>query len=309
MSTEAKRIPKTEKERDKGGMVSKVLLALKGLNPEGKADSQTIFNVIYLAERHKLAHYGSQRIGRFLFSKSPEGPIPVELNAFLNEIVDFAGNCKEIIWDGKCFVTNDEPDLRYVSMADKDGIEWAVSAFLSGSETVFDWAYNSVDMWNTIPSMAMLYAGSDQEEHISLIQKHRTLEEIRLATDYIAMFSQQSQVIECTPLLGQFVIYGINKIGRLIGLVYSDSPVDQDLYYVIFDGKKLVFSTCVGKVYRLKGLIDELAYSFMVHVATLNHYDQPLCTQSPIPWQQFREETAKLGQYDNWITPVVWDIN
>ncbi len=116
-------------------------------------------------------------------------------------------------------------------------------------------------------------------------------------------------VVEASKLLGQFVIYGTYKIGRFIGIVYTDSPEDSDLYYVIFDGKKVIFDTCLSGIYPLKGCIQERAYEDMIRTAKLNHYDQEGCMSSPLPRDQFKAEViGKLTKYDHWITPIVWDL-
>jgi len=71
-------------------------------------------------------------------------------------------------------------------------------------------------------------------------------------------------------LKGQFVITDSWKIERLIGI----GDDGEDWYYLTYDGRKLNWSSCVGRVMPLKGKIDDKDYNEFIRIAKLNHYDQ-----------------------------------
>ena len=55
---------------------------------------------------------------------------------------------------------------------------------------------------------------------------------------------------------GQFVIGDDWQVMRLVAI----GEDDMDYYYVLYDGRKLHWSTCVGRFVPLKGKIDEHYY-------------------------------------------------
>lgn len=71
-------------------------------------------------------------------------------------------------------------------------------------------------------------------------------------------------------LKGQFVITDGWKIERLVGI--GDDK--EDWYYLTYDGRKLKWNTCVGRIMPLKGKLDDKDYAELVRTARLNHYDQ-----------------------------------
>lgn len=71
-------------------------------------------------------------------------------------------------------------------------------------------------------------------------------------------------------LKGQFVITDGWKIERLVGI--GDDK--EDWYYLTYDGRKLKWNTCVGKLVQLKGKIEDKDYNEFIRLAKLNHYDQ-----------------------------------
>jgi len=71
-------------------------------------------------------------------------------------------------------------------------------------------------------------------------------------------------------LKGQFVITDGWKIERLVGI--GDDK--EDWYYLTYDGRKLTWNTCVGRIMPLKGKIDDKDYNEFIRSAKLNHYDQ-----------------------------------
>ena len=68
---------------------------------------------------------------------------------------------------------------------------------------------------------------------------------------------------------GQFVLYDTYHVGRFIGIVDGK----DDYYYVMYDGRRITYDSCVGTIYQLKGKIEEDAYNEMIRIAKLNHHD------------------------------------
>lgn len=75
---------------------------------------------------------------------------------------------------------------------------------------------------------------------------------------------------EFDRLKGQFVITDSHKIQRLIA-VGTD---EMDYYWITYDGRKIYWNTCVGKVVQLKGKLDDRDYNEFIRLAKLNHFDQ-----------------------------------
>lgn len=74
---------------------------------------------------------------------------------------------------------------------------------------------------------------------------------------------------EFDQLAGQFVLYDIYSAARFIGIIEGD----DDFYYVIYDGRKIIYHSCVMSIYQLKDKIEDIAYDEMVRIAKLNHHD------------------------------------
>lgn len=75
---------------------------------------------------------------------------------------------------------------------------------------------------------------------------------------------------EFENLKGQFVITSGWKIERFVGIGDDGS----DWYYLTYNGRKLTWNTCVGRLMPLKGKLDDKDYKELVRIARLNHYDQ-----------------------------------
>jgi hypothetical protein len=75
---------------------------------------------------------------------------------------------------------------------------------------------------------------------------------------------------EFEKLKGQFVITGSWRIERLIAI----GEDEHDYYYITYDGRKLHWNTCVGRVVPLKGHLRKSDYAEFVRLARLNHFDQ-----------------------------------
>jgi hypothetical protein len=105
---------------------------------------------------------------------------------------------------------------------------------------------------------------------------------------------------EFENLKGQLVIDGTSVV-RLIGIATDD----EDYYYVIYDGLKVIWSSCVGKMIALKGKIDEYDYHKLVRLAQLNHFDQ---IEDENRRNAEREHITKCGANDKYLTPIHWEI-
>jgi len=110
---------------------------------------------------------------------------------------------------------------------------------------------------------------------------------------------------------GEFVITDNWKVERLIA-IGSD---DFDYYYVTYDGRKLTWNTCVGRIIPLKGKIEYNEYMNFVRIAELNHYDQEklynikLTNEKLEAINQHKKELTTLTSPDKFLTEVCWDLN
>lgn len=75
---------------------------------------------------------------------------------------------------------------------------------------------------------------------------------------------------EFENLKGQFVITASWEIERLVGI----GDDGEDWYYLTYNGRKLKWNTCVGRIIQLKGKLDDKDYNELIRTAKLNHYDQ-----------------------------------
>ena len=112
---------------------------------------------------------------------------------------------------------------------------------------------------------------------------------------------------EFEELKGQFVISSSQHIERLVAIGEDDS----DYYWVTYDGRKLKWGSCVGRLMPLKGYLRNKDYDELVRLAKINHYDQPTL------WGSIGEEAAEkhrefqllnLGPTDKLLTEVCWEI-
>jgi len=71
-------------------------------------------------------------------------------------------------------------------------------------------------------------------------------------------------------LKGQFVITQSWKVERLVAI----GEDEHDYYYITYNGRKLTWNTCVGRIIPLKGKIDDIHYNEFERLANLNHYDR-----------------------------------
>ena len=115
---------------------------------------------------------------------------------------------------------------------------------------------------------------------------------------------------EFEPLKGQFVIYG-EKVCRLIGVATDEF----DYYWVLYDGRKITWSSCLMTLIPLKNHITEKDYNMLVNMAKLNHVDQITywAYKHSEDAAKFRDEHIKEitkceGGDSKYLTELVWDI-
>jgi hypothetical protein len=115
---------------------------------------------------------------------------------------------------------------------------------------------------------------------------------------------------EFEELKGQFVINDSRNIERLIAIGEDDS----DYYYVTYDGRRLRWSSCVGRIMPLKGYLRDKDYAEFIRMAKLNHFDQPtlwgkMAEEEGEFANKHKEEMLSLKGDDKFISEVFWDLN
>ena len=110
---------------------------------------------------------------------------------------------------------------------------------------------------------------------------------------------------------GQFVIMH-NKVVRLVAIAEDE----MDYYYVCYDGRKIIWHSCVGSYTVLKNKIDEKDYNEMIRLAKINHFDQDdfLMPSEEDKSQQkqhakkHKQEMEKEEGYNKYLTPFCWEM-
>jgi hypothetical protein len=104
---------------------------------------------------------------------------------------------------------------------------------------------------------------------------------------------------EYEKLKGQFVITSSWEIERLVGI--GDDK--EDWYYLTYDGRKLKWNSCVGRLMPLKGKLDDKDYNELIRIAKLNHYDQ---------YDKIREQTIeelhKVNEKDEIVVGLYMEL-
>ena len=105
---------------------------------------------------------------------------------------------------------------------------------------------------------------------------------------------------EFEKLKGQFVITMSDTVERLVAITEDDI----DYYYVTYNGRRLAFHTCVGKVIELKGKLDDDDYDEFERLAELNHQDRLIEKTGYILIQgeQYGIDDYKIHLTRNWGT-------
>lgn len=126
------------------------------------------------------------------------------------------------------------------------------------------------------------------------------------------MSSALQQILEeFESLKGQFVITSGQDIERLVAI----GEDDEDYYYVTYNGRKLTFSTAVGRIMPLKGYLRDEDYLELRRLGRLNHFDQAELwgSKSSEETKEFNEkhkaEMMALKEPDKFLTEVCWELN
>jgi len=116
---------------------------------------------------------------------------------------------------------------------------------------------------------------------------------------------------EFEKLKGQFVINDSWEVERLVAV----GEDEWDYYWITYDGRKLKWNTCVGRVVPLKGYLRDKDYAEFVRLAKLNHFDQATVwgNKSPEEAAIFNQghiaELLQLPEDHRFLTPVCLDLN
>ena len=115
---------------------------------------------------------------------------------------------------------------------------------------------------------------------------------------------------EFEKLKGQFVITDSWRIERLVAI----GEDEWDYYYITYDGRKLTWNTCVGRIMPLKGYLRDKDYNEFIRLAKLNHYDQATLwgNSEPEKYQMMVDshlaELLALPEDHKFLTPVCLDL-
>jgi len=112
---------------------------------------------------------------------------------------------------------------------------------------------------------------------------------------------------------GQFVIIG-NDVVRLVAIAEDE----MDYYYVMYDGRKVTWHSCVGRYTVLKNKIEDKSYNEIIRIAKINHYDQddlwmPKTDQDKAQQKHYakrhKQKMEKEEGDNKYLTPFCWDLN
>jgi hypothetical protein len=115
---------------------------------------------------------------------------------------------------------------------------------------------------------------------------------------------------EFDSLKGQFVITASWKIERLIAI----GEDDMDYYWITYNGRKITWNTCVGRVMPLKGHLRGEDYLELCRLARLNHWDQSelFGGKNIEETKNFNEEHKKemtsIEDPNKFLTEIHWEI-
>lgn len=116
---------------------------------------------------------------------------------------------------------------------------------------------------------------------------------------------------EFEQLKGQFIINDSHQIERLVAV----GEDDMDYYWITYNGRKLTWHSCVGRVVPLKGYLREKDYAEFVRLAKLNHFDQATLWGNSEPDKAKEAVDAHLTELlalpkdHQFLTTVCLDLN
>lgn len=111
-------------------------------------------------------------------------------------------------------------------------------------------------------------------------------------------------------LKGQFVITASWAIERLVAI----GEDELDYYWITYDGRKLMWNTCVGRLMPLKGYLRDKDYAELIRLAKLNHFDQATLwgNKEPEKYQMIVDshlaELLTLPEDHKFLTPVCLEL-
>jgi len=189
---------KSKETRIQEKIVSVILYVLRGLSEEGKADKHSLFKVIYLADKHKLADYGVPII-QDQYIKMSAGPVPSKTRDIIEKAVCnahskasyFGQHIHDLIAPSESYflTAKQAPDMRYLGKVDVHYLDAAIQAIREigigpagmneRTEITHDAAWQSVaELGKPIQTRAILLAGNASAEVIDLFDQHNELESI-----------------------------------------------------------------------------------------------------------------------------------
>lgn len=175
-----------------------ILYALRGLSVDGKADKHSLFKVIYLADRAKLADYGVQII-QDNYIKMQAGPVPSKTRDIIEKGVCnpkskatyFGVRIHELIKasDGYFLTALQKPDMRHLAKVDVECLDQAIQTIKEigigpdgmgkRTEITHDEAWHAASaIGKPIETKSILIAGKASAEVIDLFDQHNALESI-----------------------------------------------------------------------------------------------------------------------------------
>ena len=116
---------------------------------------------------------------------------------------------------------------------------------------------------------------------------------------------------EFEKLKGQFVINDSWDVERLVAV----GEDEMDYYWITYDGRRLKWNTCVGRVIPLKGHLRDKDYNEFIRSAKLNHFDQATVWANKNPEeaavfnQNHIAELLQLPEDHKFLTQVCLDLN
>lgn len=116
---------------------------------------------------------------------------------------------------------------------------------------------------------------------------------------------------EFEKLKGQFVINDNWDVERLVAV----GEDEIDYYWITYDGRRLKWNTCVGRVIPLKGHLLDKDYNEFIRLARLNHFDQATvwANKNPEEAAAFNQnhiaELLQLPEDHKFLTQVCLDLN